>query len=111
MNIKSLSRKLKKLEQNKTKEEIPIWCIKEAERRAFMDSFCYRNLLLLSKHIGRVEAIRPKPWSDIDIKQFALELSEKYSSYQEYEEKRRSMDLKKLRNTIAREKAREKRVN
>lgn len=108
MNIKSLSKRIKKLERNKIKERVPEWCIKEAKERASMDSLRYKFLLSLPKHICREEEIRPKPWSDEKIRRFTIELSEKYSSYEEYAKSRPPMDLKKLQDTIT--KTKEKRA-
>jgi hypothetical protein len=104
MNIKTLSKRIKKLEKNKIKEGIPDWCIEETKRRASLDSLSYRFLMSLPKNICREEEVRPRPWSNEEIKQFTIELSEKYSSYEEYAKSRPPMDLKKLQDTIARQK-------
>ena len=109
-----LKTRIKRIEAKCSGESgIPKWTIDVAERHAHSEKFRIESLGHLHKAIEKSTGIKqPKPrppefQTDVEIKQYALELSQKYQSYEHYMKNIEPKNIKltnKLKKIILQEK-------
>ena len=99
-----LKTRVKRLEAKYTGESgIPKWAMDIAESHAFSEKFRIESLGHLHREIEKSTGIKqakprpPKFQTDVEIKQYALEQSPKYQSYEHYME---NFEPKNIKLTI-----------